>query len=545
MCALVACGDDGPPQQPDARAVVDWPAMSVPTSTVPEAGIRRDVFSVPGVTAERNPVTDEGSPGALEATQVLRYRQDVQPPVPAQAVLVAMPGFLGGGNSWDALARNLVRQGAAQGYALEVWAIDRRANLQEDLRGADSAEAASDPEIAQGYYFRDETVGGQAFPGFLRQDDVSYMSEWGLATHVEDLRRVIDTVPAGEQRARVFLLGHSLGASFTEAYAAWRFDDGSRGVEQLAGLVLIDGALGDTPLSEEEYHMGAGAGFTAVPGVDAIRETGPRYFELPLLGVSVLARIEVMGLRVLLDPEGVVEDEGRDDALRLLLQLGADDPPAMTNAAAFGFGLDDGSNGLSFTAVSCGAPAGGAVEEYDNILSGVRLIRPTDLDATYTWDNAGPDTPGEFTPIENLANSMVHGVSNFAEWYFPVRLTLDLSAVAGAAVPDDGYQASEGLRAFDGALIDAPILAISAGLAAPDRYESVRARVAPTVGAGRVNEGADRNQDAGFLIIDAQELTHVDPLSGGYRPDNPVTDAILDFAMANAAPGEVTIPVME
>lgn len=543
LTVSVGCSDDAPPSDPDANAITDWPELSIPRSTVQEPGIRRDVFSVAGVVPEQNPVTMEGTPAALSATQVLRYRTDLDPPEPAHAVLIAYPGFLGGANTWDALARHLVRTSAARDRPIEVWAIDRRANGLEDLRGADTAEAAENPEIAQGYYFGGETVGGQAFAGFASQSDVSYMSEWGLSTHVEDLRRVIALIPEEQRRARVVLVGHSMGASFAEAYAAWRFEDGSRGVEELAGIVLIDGVLGGQPLTEEEYTGGTGSGFTAVAGLDEIRSTS-RYFELPLLGASILARLEILGMRAQFDPEGVIEDAGRDSALRILLQLGGDNPPVMSNAAALGLGLDDGSNGLPFTAVSVGTPVG-AMETYDNIIAGVPLERPSDFNATYTWRGAEVDTPGEFTSMETLSQTLFQGASNFPEWYFPTRLQLDLTAVAGAALPEDGYAAQNGLRAFDGPLNDAPILAIGAGLVTVDRYESARTRVAPAIGPDRVNAGATREQAAGFRVVDASALTHVDPLTGMDRPDNPVPGAIIDFALENAMPGTVSVPVQE
>ena len=53
--------------------------------------------------------------------------------------------------------------------------------------------------------------------------------------------------------AAIHLAGHSLGASFAEAYAAHYFQDGSSGADDLAGLILIDGVLGAVPMGEEEH----------------------------------------------------------------------------------------------------------------------------------------------------------------------------------------------------------------------------------------------------------------------------------------------------
>ena len=125
--SLAACGDDAP-ATPDAGGPVDYPSGSVPASTVPESGIRRELFTVDGFTPGANPTDGVTTPTSLNVTTVARYRQDVDPPAPAHAILVAMPGFLGGAGNWDPLARNLVRQSIADGAPIEVWAIDRRSN---------------------------------------------------------------------------------------------------------------------------------------------------------------------------------------------------------------------------------------------------------------------------------------------------------------------------------------------------------------------------------------------------------------------------------
>lgn len=517
--------------------------MEVPASTLPEEGVRRDVFRVDGFEAPANPVSGESTPAGLGATQVLRYREDADPPRPARAIVLAVPGFLGGGGSFDALARAIVRRGAAGDGPVEVWAIDRRANLLEDLRGADAAEAAGDPDIAQGYYFGGETVGGEAFGGFLRPGSVSFQSEWGLETHAEDLRRVIALVPDELRRGHVFLMGHSLGASFTEAYASWRFPDGTRAVNELAGLVLIDGALRGAPITETEYHEGTGGGVTALPGVDAIRAGSP-FVSLPLLGVAVYARAEIMSLRALLTPDAVVEDRGRDEVLSLLLELAPNRIPPMTNRGALGFGFDDRTNPLTFAQLSLGTPRGGPVESYASALAGRELLRPSDPTATYDWVDALEADPPEHTPLANLAHSFVDGRSNFAEWYFPTRLPLDLSAVAGADVPEGDWREAEGLRAFDRELVDAPVLAIAAGLVGVAEYATLPDRMSATVGEGRVHAGATRDEPSGLRMVDATHLSHIDPVTAADVTGNPVPEAVHQFVTEHAEPGTVNIAAM-
>jgi len=354
---------------------------------------------------------------------------------------------------------------------------------------------------------------------------------------------VIAQLDEADRAGHVYLMGHSLGGAFTEAYAAWRFDDGRRGVDDLAGLILIDGALADAPLTEDEWHDGAGGGFTAVPGVDAIRaDGGTRFTELPIFGVSIFARVEVMALRALLDPDAIVDDAGRDEALAVALSLGNADVPPMTNAAALGWGFDDDSAGIPLASAAMGDPAGGPLDTYTGAFSGTDLTHPTSETATYTWDDLGADDADDFTPMADLAHAFVDGRTNFAEWYFPARLALDLQAVGGGALADDAWQLAEGLRVRDHALIDAPVLCVAAAFVGTDGYEGVRGRVAPVVGAGRPAAGAGRDTDAGFRVVDATQFTHLEPLLAADRSTNPVPSAVLDFVEANTAAGTIAVP---
>jgi hypothetical protein len=214
----------------------------------------------------------------------------------------------------------------------------------------------------------------------------------------------------------------------------------------------------------------------------------------------------------------------------------------MTNRAALGFGFDDESCPLAFAAVSVGQSTGGPLAPFESPFDGSQLVHPADGTSTYAWIDAPDTTPPELAPVANLAHSFVDGRSNFAEWYFPNRLRLDLMVASGARVPEGGWEEQEaGVRAFDGALVDAPILAISSGFLDPADYELLRARVAPAVGAGRPAEGALRDDPSGFLVMEATGFTHTDPLVADDGPANPVPAAIEAFVWANAEPGTVTI----
>ena len=512
---------------------------TVDGTTRPEAGLVREVFRVLGEAAPPNATTGGVTPTALEATQVARYRVDVDPPAAAHAIIVAYPGFLGGAGTFDGLARAMVRQSAETGAPVEVWAIDRRANLLEDLTGEDAAEGAGDPERATRYYFNGADEDGQHFSGFKDQADVDYMSEWGFTVHAEDLHRVIALVPKEARRDRVVLLGHSLGASFAEAYAASRLADGTHGVDELAGLVLIDGVLGDAPISETAYHAGMPSVTGDSLGLDAIRST-TRYQSLPFFGVELYARIEILSLRALLHPDALTVDASRDDFLRLALALGPDALPKLTDQAVLGFGFDAAFNPFSFARATLGKPTGGPLASYSSTLSGETLSQPSDPNSRYAWSDDAQS--GAITTVAGLAHAFVDGRTNFAEWYFPARLGLDLAAVGGARVAEGSWQAQAGLRVFDGASIDAPILAVAAALVTTDQLTAVRRRVAPAIGAGRVAAGLTRDDPRAFRLVQPAGEAHLDPVLAGTGPTNHVPADVVDFIGTSVPAGTIAIP---
>ncbi|MEI8256827.1 MAG: hypothetical protein WCJ30_14225, partial [Deltaproteobacteria bacterium] len=460
-----------------------------------------------------------------------------------QSVVVAMPGFLGGAATFDPLARALVKRGATDGHAIEVWAIDRRANQLEDLRGMDAAESLGDPEVAAGYYLRrDVTFGGQRFPGFLdpRDAQYGYMSEWGLPVTLADLDAVISSIP--QPRDHVILMGHSLGASIVEAYAAWDFA-GTPGYQKLAGLLLVDGVLQATPLTETEYLEGRTGGTIPTTGVTAIRAGGPYYFALPLIGLRATVLSEIGARRVVQNPDAVVADPYRDNTMRTLLGIPA--TPPMTNGAALGFALDDQSCPLAFAAMSLGQPVGPVRSQPNPFGAGGPVIVPANATDTYRWTDAADATPPEFTSLANAAHAWAATPTNFSEWYFATRLTVDAGALpTSLQVATGSYQERERFRAIHGGAIDVPFLGISAALTgSASVFDGVRTVLTAAVGTGRPNAGAVRTVDAGFRAMFVPGMSHIDPLTG--RDDgtrNPVPGAVAQFAEGNTA-GTVTIAV--
>lgn len=544
----LACGDDAV-TTPDAGPLDagtdagtgphDWPSPELPTRSTRE-GVSVEMFMVPGVVPPPNPESGEATPADLNFSRVVRYRVEAETPVPVRAIVVAVPGTLSGALSYDGLARALVRRAQMAGEPIEVWSLDRRANLLEDLKGMNAAEAAGDPRVAEAYYFGDDTVGGESFGGFLTE--ASYVSEWGLATHAGDLQAVLALIPEDVRRDRVFLMGHSIGAVFVEAFSAWRFEDGSRAADELAGVILVDGALRGEPQTEEQYLAGGVfAGIAPSPGLSAIRG-GETILEIPILGSSVLARSEIGGMDAFLDPDGVLENEGRDETVALLLEMSANDVPAMTNEAALGLLFDAESTTFYAAAMRLGQPTGGSIVDYNSLVTGGVLSRPGDPDATYSWVDAPDADPVEITPIQDLARALHEGPTNLVEWYFPQRLALDVVSVGGTDVPEDDWQATYGLRVFDRELMDAPVLALGATIIGEDGFDTLSTRMSPTVGEGRPHAGATRDEDMGLRVVYLPDQAHFDPIMGPDTENNPVPMEVLSFVQAHSVAGaELTI----
>jgi pimeloyl-ACP methyl ester carboxylesterase len=496
--------------------------------------VRADQFLIPGFVPAANPETDENTPSELNQARVVRYIAADDPSPAPRAIIIAVPGFLGGGPSFDGLARSIVRRSAEDGFPVEVWAIDRRSNGMEDLTGMNAAEREGDAEIAWDYYFGEGEADGRTFAGYVPQADASYMSEWGLETHLEDLRAVLDLIPEAQQRGHVFLAGHSFGASLVELYAAWRFKaDDKRGFDQIAGMIFLDGLMGDTPTQEEDF----------VADLADIR-TSNRYTTLPLLGIDVYTSAEIVALRTWFDPSGIIDDPVRDTTFEILFGLGVNQMPEATNIATLGLAFDSMHQPLSFSRTTLGTLTGGPTEDFTFPLAGDDVLqRPSDPDATYDWIDAFDSDPKEFTPARNLARSFTIGDSNFAEWYFPQRISLDAGAARGGNVDEAGWQVAYGIRAFDGELNDAPALCILARNA--DRCDALRTRLAPTIGPGRPQAGATRDSDLGLTAIEAVGMAHLDLILSDERAEaNLVPNAVATFLETHTEPGTITLPTL-
>ncbi|MCA9667538.1 MAG: hypothetical protein KC503_18185 [Myxococcales bacterium] len=514
-------------------------ALSVPLAGEIEPGVYRELVTIAAPAAPPSP-SGATSPPHTNVARFLRYRASAEPR-PVRAIVIAMPGMPAGAMSYDQLARRLL---VLSGGDIELWAIDRRANTLEDLTGMNAAEARRDPDLAWRYYDEGLTIAGKRYQGLPASP--AYMSEWGLATHVSDLRAMLALIPAAERRARVLLIGHSFGAAFVQAYAAWNIGaDGAprAAASELAGVALLDGGLFLYPEIDEATYRGQGSGLAA--GLDTLRAGKRLYLDYVGLGLEAFLTVEVTALRASIAPHAVVDDP-HVDRIATLLFLRA--PPPMTSAALVGFTLDEDSSPVRGLRARCGA-ADGPTESYRSPLTSEMRLRPARDDVTYDWLDYDEVDPPENTSIKVLARVAHEGPTNRIEWFMPARLVLDVAAVSSLSMTDASWQRAYGLRATANGLVDAPLLVVSAGRGiAPSAaaFDGYRQRIAATVGEGRPRAGATRARDqglaGGFAVLDLPDHAHDDLVHGsGERADQQIYQPLLDWLLSNVAAGRVLV----
>ncbi len=422
-----------------------------------------------------------GTPDTLNNAIYLRYHapETTKP----RAVVVLMPGFLGGATNFDRLARSVV----AQDGALEVWAVDRRSNQLEDQGVLLEAARQRDPMIAWRYFVRDAGKPNGFRPQTVQ--NLSFMGSWGLETHLEDLRAII--LHARTVAPKVFLGGHSLGSVMVTLYAGWDFD-GGLGANDLDGLILLDGAAGrtvssDASLPEKDYDDG-------LVGPLGIRSAGAKeldaglatpYFEAFGLGPQGLAKYSAAALLAASDPNGdspggLVPYPASNLAAGILGGGGGDNDFSPISAFSISAGFTGNAKlGLNLFAVLLGG--GLRVSEVIGVQDGSKRVE---------WVPPAPNDPHEFTdPVDFAArfwqavpdaNGGLSGV-DYQEWYFPSRLSLDIAAV-GLEAP--AWAVARGLRLTRLSEVKLPFLVVSGGrgiVTDPDSFKPLEKKLGRTL----------------------------------------------------------------
>jgi len=351
--------------------------------------------------AIHSPVSRENGipPAECDYIHFLRFRLKGSSgdPCGADAVLVLMPGFLGGANSLEYLGRQMVYMAKAQRDTdLEIWLMDRRPNNLEDLTGVNAAEEARDTQVAIDYYYHGAEVDGRIFEGFLANEDIPYLSEFGLELAMEDVFTIITTmVPDPEvRREKVFVGGHSLGGPLTALFAGWDFDGDPETLED-AGFMNCAGLVGlDTVINavyEIVYEvvkpflprslLGDLANLfegSYVEIVQGLREgSAPRVVPIPLIYPEFLAMLETLAMEAAWHPgeESTLLREMPlslevENTLKLLHSRSIEhylvNAPAIsdfrfTNEAQLGVLIDDNFQPVTSLQASVGCLCGGAV----------------------------------------------------------------------------------------------------------------------------------------------------------------------------------------
>jgi hypothetical protein len=428
-------------------------------SAAPDAKLVEESF-----VREHAPLPDSvgAHPEACDWITYLRFRHRRGPrePKDADAVIVIIPGFLGGASSFDQLARNTVRNAAKRRRYVEFWALDRRANCLEDSTGVQAAADAHDPSVAYDYYWGGRAVNGKRFAGFA--PEAGFLKEFGLDLTLRDWYRVIQRIPGQRRRARkVICGGHSFGGPLTAAFASWDFDGDPKterdaGYEQCAGLVGLDTTLAvNNPLG--------GASPEGVL-VQAAVNNGSPYVDVPPLTPETFEVPAVFGVGAAYEPQGtdllrkLPHSTNIDLAARMLFSRDtvhfATGMPSIrdftiTNQVALGGVFDDNSEPLAFIRTSVGFFAGGPLwdknfpspdgtlalpkepktplyswRNYDQVGAGGAPVALNDSGAPYT------SRKSEISDISQLARTLFEAPANFVEHYFPTRLVRDMDDAA-------------------------------------------------------------------------------------------------------------------
>jgi hypothetical protein len=490
-------------------------------------------------------------PPACDWIEYLRFRSADGPKLARQAdaVLVIIPGFLGGAGSFDQVARNTVRAAAGEGHDVEYWSLDRRANCLEDDRGVRAAARAGDASIAFDYYWGGKPVNGRTFGGFVPPEDAQFLNDFGLERTMEDWYTVLRTGIKGQRRRaqRVICGGHSLGGPLTAAFSSWDFD-GDPATEKDAGYMQCAGLVG----LDTEISLASSGGGSEVPGLgDVVAASGGApYVNVPPLTPETIQVPTVFAVDAFFDPQGtdllreLPHSSNIDFSQRVLFSRDAahfasNDPDirefTITNEVALGGILDDNSAPLSFLRASVGQSVGGPLVDKNFPAPGGGFLALPEDPATpvYSWERyrvvgaPGHELPlndegepytsreGEVSDMRQFSRSFFEAPANFTEQYFPTRILVD---VEGAAT--GGFAQIQ----YDGPSLR-PALLVQAGDSADNEPAD----------EGPPTEGAPPNDLELSSEIIIPGYNHLDVATAAWRQNDgrpePSSEALAEFAV--------------
>jgi len=229
----------------------------------------------PGVVVDNPKLITQfgGANFSLNNARYTRYFLSDQADTQPDAILVLVPGFISGAAFFSRLAEILLRTAKTENsLALEVWAVDRRANQLEDTVGLELAIDLEDPDVGLNFLFGEQlglpiseplVDGPNRRVVFYNNDsDTAFLAQWTPLVHSRDIDVIVESALVRANNGNVFLGGHSAGTGFTARYAATDFNfsggEADPGYRKLRGLILMEGggaAIADTPPAQATLDL--------------------------------------------------------------------------------------------------------------------------------------------------------------------------------------------------------------------------------------------------------------------------------------------------
>ena len=475
------------------------PAIAFATINIPSPAEPADTPGSPGVVVSNPKLLAQLGAGAdLNFARYTRFHFDDVGDRP-DAILILVPGFEAGANTFRILAENLLRRARHDDQLIvEVWAYDRRSNQLEDTAGLDVAEGLQDPQVALDWLYGSE-LGlaldpalaplGRRAEFYNTQSDIPFLANWTGLTFSRDIDAIVTAARTAARNDNVFLGGHSAGTGFTARYAATDFNltgsgDAQPGFARLRGRVLREGGGGSTsgaPLTDDALDRivaRADGGLFGAVRDNAARcvdgttpctvateatacggQTPPKctppttaYSVIPgLLNPRILATVEVVGIQGITDPntgQAILSVPQGADPNNTAIKKVADLAtlaalPVGTVESGIGSFLDDDgfvSTIAFFVATSLGEPG--------PVVDGLATWHSIDdgpLSSAALVDNGPAPTslPGhvwgqevEPTRFDRMMPMFYAGSSNFTDWYYPAS---GLSTTSAPGVCSAGH----------------------------------------------------------------------------------------------------------
>jgi pimeloyl-ACP methyl ester carboxylesterase len=444
-------------------------------------------------------------------------------PSDPRAVLILVPGFFGGSQSFAYVGQRAVERD----HSIQVWAMERRNNLLENrcsMEGAAAGGRISGVMGAALYYLSGSQVGscpvesddpdpatwnGIENEYFLSQEEAGSlgMADWGLETELRDVRALIKLARKSYPEAKVVLGGHSLGGMTAQVYAAWRFGKGKRsaGWRDIDGMVLIDGSVDGTEWS------------TTMIGQHLDREAelaaGVNYWEELSAGYTLGYLAEIGAMAASFDP---TSESFIWTSLEGTPLAWPDPETCPTNKAIFA-ALTDDRYGFSATFEM---HQGDILRDFDLHEDGLNDKcggSNSDRDLVH-WVDFDQTQPPEISPTDRWAElNWISSDTNFAEWFFSIALNseLDLAHNLDSRAPymdGEGMQTtaaeSKGQRVFDARRVAVDVLGFVTANCM-DRYEWY-GNVSPNLKSYTVVDRSGEN----CAEPASEPWAHLDPILG-------------------------------